>query len=354
MKILILAQSYPSQDNPYAMSYVHSRNVEYSKLEHNVLVVSFTAEKEYIYENIQVSPFKEKLIEEADIILAHAPNIKNHFRYLKKLKNKKICFFFHGHEVLKQYGDYPQPYSWNQKSAIKKIMVQLYDALKVKLVGKFLKKMNHNNDLGFIFVSDWMKKQFIKNIKLRPEDIGQSAVISNACNHVFLEEIYDFNQLEEKADFITIRPLDDSKYAIDLVIEFAKNNPEYTFHIYGKGRYFEHNQKPDNVEVINSFISQKDIPSLLNKYKCALMPTKYDAQGVMVCEMATFGMPVITSDFEVCVEMLDNFNNVAFLSEAEFSSLKYEQINISECGVKNQKFSSKKLVEEELAFFDKL
>ena len=107
-------------------------------------------------------------------------------------------------------------------------------------------------------------------------------------------------------------------------------------------------------EVINSFISQKDIPSLLNKYKCALMPTKYDAQGVMVCEMATFGMPVITSDFEVCVEMLNDFNNVAFLSEAEFSSLKYEQINISEDRIKNQKFSSKKLVEEELAFFDKL
>lgn len=354
MKILVLAQDYPSQDKPYAMSYVHSRNIEYLRSGHEVLVINFSTPNEYNYEKIKVFPFKPELLEQAEIILSHAPNIRNHFKCLKKIKNKRICFFFHGHEVLKQYGDYPAPYSWNQVSPIKKIIVKLYDALKIKLVGKYLNQLKQNNHLGLVFVSDWMKKQFIKNIKLQPEDIGKVAVISNPCNSVFLKKNYDFNPLEANADFITIRPLDESKYAVDLVVEFAKNNPENTFHIYGKGRYFEHNSKPENIKVINKFIAQKDIPDLLNKYKCALMPTRYDAQGVMVCEMATFGIPVITTDFEVCTEMLQSFENVILLKENEFRTLTCEHIHLLRSAKNNQKFSSSELVKEELKFFGRL
>jgi glycosyltransferase involved in cell wall biosynthesis len=43
------------------------------------------------------------------------------------------------------------------------------------------------------------------------------------------------------------------------------------------------------------------------------MPTRTDAQGVMMCEMATFGMPVITSDMDVCHEVLGEFDNVRFI-----------------------------------------
>ena len=33
------------------------------------------------------------------------------------------------------------------------------------------------------------------------------------------------------------------------------------------------------------------------------MPTRADAQGVMACEMATFGIPLITSNIDVCKEV---------------------------------------------------
>ena len=41
------------------------------------------------------------------------------------------------------------------------------------------------------------------------------------------------------------------------------------------------------------------------------MPTRTDAQGLMMCEMATYGMPVITTDIPVCHEVLDSFENVS-------------------------------------------
>ena len=38
-----------------------------------------------------------------------------------------------------------------------------------------------------------------------------------------------------------------------------------------------------------------------------------DAQGVMACEMATFGIPLITSNIDVCKEVFEGFENVAFI-----------------------------------------
>lgn len=352
MKILVLTQDYPSSEHPYAMAYVHSRNLEYLKAEYDVKVVNFNTEKSYIYENIYVYPFSTSLIEEADIVLSHAPNIRNHFKILSNLQNKKIVFFFHGHEVLHRYGDYPTGYTWMKESKLKKLGLYCYDLLKISLVGIYLKKISKKNDVGTIFVSRWMEDQFVKNIKFNPNSLGNSAIIPNACNSIFLEKEYVFEPKNKLADYITIRPLDDSKYAVDLVVEFAKNNPSKSFHIYGKGRYFEINDKPNNVEVFHKFIHQKDIPSLLNKYECALMPTRYDSQGVMVCEMATYGIPVITSTFEVCIEMLESFENVYYLEESEFSKVQNIIPKIKQ--TKNLKFSSKKLVEEELAFFGHL
>lgn len=66
------------------------------------------------------------------------------------------------------------------------------------------------------------EEQFLNNIKLKPETIGKVAVISNANNYIFIDQEYNYDKQNKKADFITIRPLDDSKYAIDLVVNFAK------------------------------------------------------------------------------------------------------------------------------------
>ncbi|TOA40349.1 glycosyltransferase, partial [Vibrio parahaemolyticus] len=97
-------------------------------------------------------------------------------------------------------------------------------------------------------------------------------------------------------------------------------NPNKKIHIYGKGRYFNYNEAPENLTVFNEFIKQEDIPSVLNKYRAALMPTRCDAQGVMVCEIATFGMPVLTTDIPVNDEMFADFQNVVRLKEEVFST----------------------------------
>ena len=72
-------------------------------------------------------------------------------------------------------------------------------------------------------------------------------------------------------------------------------------------------------------MSHDEIVDTLNSARYALMPTRTDAQGLMMCEMAAFGIPVITSDIPVCHEVFDGFENVTFIDNRD-SELSLEDI----------------------------
>lgn len=44
------------------------------------------------------------------------------------------------------------------------------------------------------------------------------------------------------------------------------------------------------------------------------MPTRRDTQGVMSCELVSYGIPLITSDLPVCHEMFKDMDNVELIS----------------------------------------
>lgn len=361
IKLLILTADYPSDDNKYAMSYVHSRNLIY-KNHFEMDVLNFKADKDYIYEDINVitlSTYVEKVKNDNyDLLISHAPNLKNHVRFINRYSSffENIIYIIHGHEVLPLNKYYPKSYFFNSKK-FKKMMQYLYDCLKLNILSSHFNSLNKSNKVNYFFVSLWMKEHFIKNIKINSDYIMRnSKIIHNAANEVFISNKYQFDIEEKLADFISIRPFDQSKYALDIILKFAIRNPLKTFHIYGKGDYFKHNDIPGNVKVINDFIEQKSIPFLLNKYTCALMPTRLDSQGVMVCEIATYGMPCITSDLSICREMLSEFPNVEYISNVDYST--YEEFSINEI-LFNQKelpdrFHNRNTVNKEINFIKSL
>lgn len=348
--ILVLSEDYPSPEKPYAMSYVHSRSINYLRAGITPTVGSFRCKHSYEIDGIKVIYPSLKIAKEFDTIFCHAPNIKNHFWLLKSLENKRIIFFIHGHEVLHSK-DYPEPYMWN-KIWLKQNTLYTYDNIKLLSLPYILRHLAKKNDVKFVFVSTWMKEQFNKRINIEL-DFFDSAIIANGVHPVFQEKCYSsFKNTYHKRDVITIRPLDQSKYAIDRVLDCARANPDLNFDVYGKGKFFLHNPPPKNIHWHDKFIDQASMPELLGKYKLALMPTLYDAQGVSVCEMATFGMPVITSDIPVCREMFSDFPNVMLIDNREFSSvdiLPYLSRPIS-MPRQNDKFNGEKLAFEELRF----
>lgn len=163
-----------------------------------------------------------------------------------------------------------------------------------------------------------MLEQFEKWVKIdRNELFDRYTITYNSVGRVFEKESYNPDK-NKVYDFIIIRSnLDGSKYCIDVVNRIAEENPNYKFLIIGRGEFFKYNKKSNNVEWINKNLRHDEMIDLLNKSKSALMPTRTDAQGVMACEMATFGIPLVTTDLPVCHEVFDTFTNLQFINNDE-------------------------------------
>jgi len=363
VKILVLATNYSRPDGFVSLQYIHSRNKWYIKKGVDVSVISFGAKNDYILDGVKVytlETYKSKLKDfKYDILLSHAPNLRNHYKFLKKYSKyfENVIFFFHGHEVLVTSEIYPEPYDYNKKkSSISSFIRKSYDKFKLIVWREYFKKIAYKSQ--FVFVSNWMYQMFIKYVKIDPKIIkGRKHIIYNCIGEQFENISYEIG-IEKEYDFITIRNnLDGSKYGIDIVTRIAQNNPQYKFCVVGKGEFYKYNKKPNNLEWINKNLTHEEIIDFLNKSKCALLPTRADAQGVMACEMATFGIPLITSNIDVCKEVFEGFKNVAFIDNneenidvrpilKELESLEKEE--------KNKKYFAENTVGEEIKLFKRV
>lgn len=358
MKVLVLSAAYPKLDGSVGMYYVHSRNCYYQEKGIQVEVLNFGSLEEYSIDGIKVFGIrqyvKEYLNTDYDILILHAANIKFHYRFLKKYGDRfeKFLFFFHGHEVLRCSKVYPKPYDYVEKeSRVYKIIKDIYDIGKLKFWRRVFK--NYLEKSWFVFVSEWMFNEFQKWIGLGAKDLnGKYSIIYNCIGKIFETEQY-VAKGEKEYDYISIRDnFDESKYGVDIITTLARENPDRKFYLLGKGEYFQHREKPDNLIVENIYLDHKKIIQLLNKSKCALMPTRTDAQGVMACEMATFGIPLITSDIDVCREVFEGFSNVEFIDNEEVKGNLLEElyckINMRLNNIKNEKYFSCNTSEKEV------
>lgn len=316
-KVLVLVQDYPNNDGGVALMYVHVRNKYYVQHDIDVTVLNFSTNENYKIDGISVlceSSYINSDIQ-YDVIISHAANIRNHYRFLRKHENKfkHMIFFFHGHEVLKINEVYPKPYEYVKKDSwIRTIAQNCYDNFKLSVWHKYYKKIAYKSD--FIFVSNWLYSKFEKYVGLSGKDLeGHTHIINNSVGEVFEENSYKINE-EKKYDFITIRScMDGSKYCVDCVDELAKKYPEYKFLMIGRGEYYKIHNVPSNVTWIDKFLNHDEIIDYINQSRCGLLLTREDTQGVMTCELAEYGIPVITSDIEVCKEICGDLCNVSLI-----------------------------------------
>jgi glycosyltransferase involved in cell wall biosynthesis len=365
MKILVAVSSYSLPGEKNSHFFVQVRNMYYKECGRGIEidVLNFSTKENYVVGGIPVyslDTYKRELTHKKyDLLVSHQPNIRNHYLFfLKYEKNfQKLVFVFHGHEVLNVNKVYSPPYTYSKQSSfLKKLGRELYDHVKLALWHSYYPRLVYKSH--FLFVSKWMYDEFIKWTKISPEEIWDCFSITYNCiGSAFERENYN-PKSKKDYDFITIRGnLDGSKYCIDIVNQIAKDNPNFRFLVVGKGSFFEYNEKASNLEWINTHLNHKEIIDYLNLSKCALMPTRTDAQGLMMCEMATFGIPLITSDIPVCFEVFDSFENVRFINNNECEILLKQYFEELQKGVpykKNSKYFAENTTEKEVHLFEKM
>lgn len=321
MRLLVLTAFYPVPNGTHERMFVHVRNKYYIKNGLDVTVLNFATHSDYVIEGVNVISLNsyQHSNENYDIAVCHSANLRNHYRFMKKYTGlfRHIVFFFHGHEVLYLTKDYPRPYTYMEgNNPVNRIIQNVYDHLKISIWKRYYGELAEKSE--FVFVSNWILQHFKKNTGLSEIDLfGHCHIINNSIGSVFEKTSYN-PYSEKKYDFITIRSnLDGSKYCVDIVVRMAKENPQCRFLLIGRGEFFNYNSKPENLEWISRSMNHDEIISYLNASRCGILMTREDTQGVMTCELAAFGIPVITSDIEVCHEFFETMPNVAIVSNDE-------------------------------------
>lgn len=336
--------------------FVHVRNGYYMQHGIHVTVLNFAAEKDYELDGIRViTPdiyAREK--NDYDILVVHSANVRLHYRFLKKYGGRfpRFVFFFHGHEVLKMSEAYPKPFDYTGRSNPLRVRAQdAYDDFKFSVWRKYYPRVAKKSD--FVFVSQSLFNEFRHYVRLDERDLaGHVHIIHNSVGQAFEQGRYPYDGPRDY-DFITIRSnMDDSTYCIDLVERYARKYPHYRFLVIGRGRYFDVHSVPPNMTWVNRFLRHREMFEYIDRSRCGLMPTRQDTQGVMSCEFAVYGLPLITSDIAVCREIFGDLDDVALISndvsQVDLPSV-FDRLLAGEPYEKSQKFSYANTVAKEEA-----
>ena len=226
----------------------------------------------------------------------------------------KAIAFVHGNEALWWYQRiFPDRFSGFVRilKFIKYVILNSYNMI-------YMRNKLNKLDISLVFVSDWMKKQTIKNWNLKSN--SNYYIIPNIVNNLIFP--YREKSNEKKYNFLMIRQFTSGKYALDVAMDIIKElqaypeNDKFKFTIIGDGWLFEKYTSRvsmfSNVEIKRTFLSQNDISKYHNENGFFICPTRQDAQGVSMCEAMSSGLIPISSNNTAIPEFLPEKYNLCF------------------------------------------
>lgn len=303
---LVVSPGYPSEDNKYNCGFVHTRVLEYKKLNWNFDVVEISASLnygKYNYQGIDVVTgnfyFLRSLLQRKKYkkILIHFFD-NNYANVLESvdLSDTMLYFFLHGAETL--YWDYPKYASHYFSEPL-----EINDSMRAEFNIRdfYIKKYNDMPNAKWVFVTPWTKERCeeLLNIKFNNYDIVPCLINTKLFK-------FDDKAEELRKKIFVIRKFDDlNSYSLDIVVRIIlelsrrKIFKDLEFDIYGSGSLHDLILEPikdfENVHVYDKFLTHEEIRKVHETHGIALFPTRFDSQAVSSCEAAASGCAVITS-----------------------------------------------------------
>lgn len=315
MKLAIVTSRYPKENQPYNHMFVHVRALYFQSqnIEVTILVPAKTSTV-YTYQGIQVIEDTAKVIEnklkDFDVLYLHLlnqyPLINGGYRLYKAIMkhNYRTAIYIHGADVL-VYPEYLYDFNWSLKGVCKYLYVQTWNYRTMK---RFLNQISTSGKYLMMTPSEWMKGHTEKIFK---HSFEHFYAIPNGIDTELFDVPFDY---ETRYKLVTIRPLSDPKYGVDMAIELMRFLPEaYTLDIYGKGHLkgeYENLIRKYNLEnriqIIDYFIEREELPTLFSKYGMFLAFSRFDSQGVIMCEAMAARLLTISNYNSAIPEFVKN------------------------------------------------
>lgn len=365
MKFTVITTGYPEKNNYYKNAFIHQRVLQYIEKGHECCVLVQNMKqgfREYTYEGVYVlegdyESIKSYLMQNhTDRILVHFIN-RHIISLIKELNiSVPIIVWIHGIEAL----------SWKRR------LFNVWDVTFMKYIISNILKLRQlrrfvisNENVKFIFVSNWMKMIMEKDLKIK---VKKYIIIPNVINTDLFN--YENKDDELRKKILIIRNFSSRKYANDIstkaLLKISRKPyfEDLDITIYGKGKYFRKLTEPlkgySNINMHEEFLSQKDIARMHKNYGVFLCPTRQDAQGVSMCEAMSSGLVPITSNNTAIPEFVDESSGyltdnsvksiVNAIEELYYSPELFKNMSCNSSSSIREKCSGDRVIQDEINY----
>lgn len=167
-------------------------------------------------------------------------------------------------------------------------------------------------DVTIVQISKWFQEH------VSELDVGAVPRKTVVIPNVIDTEVFPYREkaASMRTKILAIRPYASRKYANDLTadaIQILAGRPYFErleFELYGDGPLWDEVNGPlqglPNVHLHQQFLPQNEIPDLHAQHGVFLSPTRFDSQGVSMCEAMASGLVTISTDISAVPEFIEH------------------------------------------------
>lgn len=329
-KALLICNAYPSTSNLYRNGFIHRRIKGYQEegLEVDVFYNHEPVTKAYDYEfdGVKVKVGNHQALEHL-VRESYYSSYLVHFAEPTRIEPLRRCgiqepviVWVHGFEAEAWYRRW-----FNFIGSAEDIRTALRKKKNYyEEQNTFLAELMEDDalDVSFVNVSDWFQQNVVEP-DVRAE-FKNSVTIPNLVD----EEVFPYREKDPalRKKILSIRPFASMKYANDqsvaAILELSKRPffQDLEFTICGQGQLFDETVAPlrnfKNVVLKNEFFTQEEIAQLHAEHGVFLCPTRFDSQGVSMCEAISSGLVALSSNVAAIPEFIHH-RNTGLLAPAE-------------------------------------
>lgn len=312
MRALLVTNSYPTPEDPYPNAFVHRRvkayqanGIQVEVFQHHRQRTEETQEREFdgvrvVTGNSEALADRLTSSEPADVVLVHfaLPDLIQPL--VDAGVSAPVIVWIHGFEVE----------TWHRRWFLAIDSAQrLAELLGMKDTHytqqrEFFQWLatTEELDVSFVNVSQWFADMVVE------PDIGVPLTRSTVIHNVVDTDVFSYvpKTAGHRREILSIRPYNSPKYANDLAVDAIlelSRRPGFTdlsFTIVGRGPMFKELTAPlgglTNVTLQERLLSQSEIARLHASSGVFLCPTRFDSQGVSMCEAMASGLVPVSSD----------------------------------------------------------
>lgn len=322
---LIVTNQYPSYSDLYRYGFVHARARAYVKAGTPVEVLRLSQDPKTVFRefgDIDVVEADHRHLEQClaaeryDSLLIHIIDQRMWSVIREHIDRVRVVIWAHGAEI--------QPW-WRRSmnfgtDALRDQARRTSDA-RMEMWREIL-CLRHPN-LRIVFISAKQAAEALSDLQLDVRSTGGIRIIHNFIDSDLFR--YAPKDAAQRHRILSIRPFASHVYANDLSVEAIRLLAErpcfkdLSFRLVGDGTLFEQTVAPirglPNVELVQDFLTQRQIAELHREYGVFLVPSRMDSQGVSRDEAMSSGLVPVTTRIAAIPEFVDE--RCAFLAPPE-------------------------------------